>query len=69
METGIFFPCLLREVLFLLALGVLALLLQRLDAPGRECGQPGNELGLMVSWHKSGGSEIYDVLLALTDVI
>ena len=57
----------LREVLLLRAQskrGVLALVPQRLDAPGREHGQFGNESGLMVSWHDCGGSEIYDVLLA-----
>lgn len=67
LETGAFFPCMLREVLLLHAEsqpGVLALVLQRLDAPGREHGQLGNESGLMVSWHDCGGSEIYDVLLA-----
>lgn len=67
METGTFFPCTLREVLLLRAQserGVLALALQRLDAPGREHGPLGNKLGLMVSWHDCGGSEIYDVLLA-----
>lgn len=56
----------LREVLLLRAQskrGVLALVLQRLDAPWN-MGQLGNESGLMVSWHNPGGSEIYDVLPA-----